>query len=155
MNTNPGKSRPGSRRSATVKLLLCDDQRLIRACVREVLKHADSLEVVGEAENGKSAVAMALKLKPDIVLMDVSMPEMDGIEATRRILAKSPGIRILAFSCDSNPETVEKMFAAGAHGYALKNGHPLNLIEALQKVLAGQCFVSTRPTTPAVWSRPD
>ena len=123
-----------------VRLLLCDDQNLVRARVREILARVPSFEVVGEAADGRSAVDLALELKPDLVLMDVSMPKLTGAEATQQLVARLPGIRILAFSADASAEHVNQMRAAGARGYLLKTGHAEELLAALTKVLAGEPF---------------
>jgi DNA-binding NarL/FixJ family response regulator len=128
-----------------VRLLLCDDQRLIRARVREHFHEVPSVEVVGEAANGRSAVTLALELQPDLVLMDISMPDLDGIQATRQILACSPAIRVLAFSSDLNADHVHRMLAAGARGYLLKTGNLRELTMAVETVLAGERFISARP----------
>jgi two-component system response regulator NreC len=128
--------------AAPIRVLLCDDQILVRTCVRQILQQTGSIEVVGEASLGKAAVALALKLKPEIVLMEVSLPDFDGIQAARKILAKLPFTRILAFTADSSVKTIKKMFAAGACGYLLKTGDAMDLVVALHKVLAGACFIT-------------
>jgi len=94
--------------------------------------------VVGEAVDGRSAVSMALSLRPDVVLMDVSMPDLNGIEATGQITAQAPGIRVLAYSANSDEDTVRRMFMAGAQGFLRKSGDPIELITALKKVLGGE-----------------
>ena len=134
---------------------MCDDQKLIRTRVREILKAVPSIEIVGEAADGRTAVAMALQLKPDVVLMDVSMPNLNGIEATRQILSRLPKTRVLAFSVESDAETVRSMFAAGARGYLIKTGDPVELVVALQKVLAGDYFFGIKPSAPPSWPQHD
>ena len=124
------------------RLLLCDDQSLVRIRVRQFLKQTSSFEVVGEAVDGRSAVSMALSLRPDIVLMDVSMPDVNGIDATDQITAQAPGVRVLAYSANSDEETVRRMFMAGAHGFLRKSDDPAELITALKKVLGGERFPS-------------
>jgi DNA-binding NarL/FixJ family response regulator len=125
------------------RLLLCDDQELVRLRVRGLLEDISSIQVVGEATNGRLAVSMAMELKPDIILMDMSMPEMNGDEATAQIVAWEPGIHVIAYSADTSEETVTKMFAAGAEAYVSKTGDPAELIIALAKVRAGERFRST------------
>jgi two-component system, NarL family, nitrate/nitrite response regulator NarL len=122
-------------------ILLCDDQRLIRARVREILRDLTSLEVIGEAADGRSAVALARELKPDVVLMDISMPGMNGVEATRQIHAQCPAVRVLGFSAESDRDLMRQLRRAGARGYLVKTGNPLELVTTLQKILAGEfCF---------------
>jgi DNA-binding NarL/FixJ family response regulator len=149
-NQPPGRTEVASPKQATI--LLCDDQKLIRARVREILRELSSIQVIGEAADGPSAVTMALQLKPDVVLMDLSMPGFSGIEATRRIVSQAPGIRVLAFSGESNTEFMKQMSKAGARGYLVKTGDAVQLVEALQRVLAGEyCFSfgsANRPTGP-------
>jgi DNA-binding NarL/FixJ family response regulator len=147
---SPGRPRPATPTRA--RLLLCDDSELMRQSVREFLQGVGHFEVVGEAHGGRPAVTMARELKPDVVLMDVSMPDLDGIEATRQILAHSPDIRVLAFSAESSPNQITKMVAAGAHGYLLKSADPEDLVVALNKVLAGERFVGS-PTDDTVNQR--
>jgi DNA-binding NarL/FixJ family response regulator len=130
------------------RLLVCDDQLLVRARVREMLKKTTSIQIVGEATGGKEAVKMALELQPDIILMDVLMPDLDGIQATRRILSKSPQIKILAFSAETGSVTMGMMFTAGARGYLLKTCDADEFVLALQKVLAGEFFLSPQPSKP-------
>lgn len=130
---------PFSRRA---RLLLCDDQKLVRRRVRTLLKEFPAVEVIGEAADGVSAVSLALELKPDLILMDVTMPELDGIEATRQIVLHEPLIRVLAYSADSSEDVIREMFAAGARGFLSKVAEPENLIIGITKVLAGERFLS-------------
>jgi DNA-binding NarL/FixJ family response regulator len=124
------------------RLLLCDDQELIRDHVRAILRELGTFEIIGEAANGLSAVRMALELNPDLLLMDVSMPGLNGIDATRRILARAPGIRVLAYSGNSDEHTIRSMFSAGALGYVKKPSDPAVLITGLMKVLRGERYLS-------------
>jgi DNA-binding NarL/FixJ family response regulator len=140
------ESYPGAQ--ARARLLVCDDQKLIRTRVRQMLKGVASIEIVGEAADGPSAVLMACQLRPDLVLMDLSMPGLDGSEATRQLLARCPEIRVLAFSADSTTASMRKMFNAGARGYLIKTGDPAELVAALELVHAGGCFISA-PTNPS------
>jgi DNA-binding NarL/FixJ family response regulator len=126
-----------------LRLLLCDDSALVRSCVRRFLEGVATIDVVGEASGGIAGVKMALELQPDLILMDVSMPDLDGIEATRQIQDRLPGTHVVALSSDPSAETVEKMFAAGARGYLLKTDDPQEWIVGLQNVLAGSCFVGS------------
>lgn len=156
----PKKTKPQSRGASLpektpMRLLVCDDQELIRARVREILKAVPSIEIVGEAADGRAAVAMALELKPDVILMDVSMPQLNGIDTTRQILSRSPGIRVLAYSVESDAETIRQMFAAGARGYLIKTGDPVELVVALRRVAAGKYFLGAKPNGPSAWPQRD
>jgi DNA-binding NarL/FixJ family response regulator len=137
------------------RLLICDDQQLVRSRVREILQNVSTIRVIGEAGDGRTAVRVASELKPDIILMDVSMPDLNGIEATRQIVTDIPGIAVLGYSTDSDERTVRQMLAAGAHGYLSKTGDPAELITALTKVLAGEEFVGVQPTNGKHWPRRD
>jgi LuxR family maltose regulon positive regulatory protein len=138
-----------------VRLLICDDQLLVRSRVREILRHVSTIRVIGEACDGRTAVRLASELKPDIILMDVSMPDLNGIEATRQIVTDVPGIAVLGYSADSGERTVRQMLAAGARGYLSKTGDPAELITALTKALAGEEFVGVQPTNGTYWPRRD
>src|ERR1700694_1634852 len=124
------------------RVLLCDDQDIFRWSVREVLNPQADMQVVGEASGGQAGIDAALDLLPDLVLMDVSMPGVNGVEATRQITTKAPSVKVLAYSSQSNWETVDQMFTAGARGYVLKQGDAGELVRAIRTVLAGGCFLS-------------
>lgn len=122
---------------ATTSLLLVDDQSIILDGLEAVLAHEEGFSVVGRAANGNEAVAQARLLKPDVVLMDISMPEMDGIEATRALLKCCRKSRVLVLSMYNNKEFVNEIMDAGASGYVLKNTGKEELMEALRSVAAG------------------
>jgi DNA-binding NarL/FixJ family response regulator len=124
------------------RVLLCDDQDIVRWSVRAVLKNETDIEVVGEAAEGQAGIGAALELLPDLVLMDVSMPGVNGLEATRQIVANAPVVKVLAHSSKSNWETVDQMFEAGARGYVLKQGDAVELVRAIRTVLSGGAFLS-------------
>lgn len=124
------------------KVLLVDDHALLRKGLRLLLEQEADLQVVGEAENGEIALQRTQELAPDIVIMDISMPGMNGIEATRQILAAQPDTRVLALSIHGEQEFVEDMLAAGTAGYLLKESAPEELITAIRKVLAGEVYLS-------------
>jgi len=123
------------------RIVVCDDQQKVRGKVREILNLQADLEVVGEAPGGLSGIAVSLDLLPDLVLMDVRTPDMDGFEATRQIVTKAPRVIVLAHSSVSTWETVDQMFTAGARGYVLK-GDGGELLRAVRTVLAGGSFLS-------------
>ena len=117
---------------------------MIRARVREALLRRSEIEVVGEAAGGLDGVKMALSLSPDLVLMDVSMPDLNGFEATKQILTSAPHIKVLAFSADGGWPNVESMFLAGAQGFLLKNSDSEEWLYAIHRVMAGGSFLSPR-----------
>jgi len=137
------------------RLLICDDQQLVRSRLREILQQVSTIRVIGEATDGRAAVRMALELKPDIILMDVSMPDLNGIEATRQIVTNRPGIAVLGYSADCGERTVRQMLTAGARGFLNKTGDPAELITALATLLAGEHFVRVQPNNGARWPKLD
>ena len=126
-----------------IGVLLADDQALVRAGFRMILKAEEGISVVGEATNGAEAVALATELEPQVVLMDVRMPELDGIEATRRILEAQPdGPRVLVLTTFSEDEYVYEALRAGASGFLLKDTPPEQLVEAIHVVAGGDALLS-------------
>jgi DNA-binding NarL/FixJ family response regulator len=132
----------------TIRVLLADDQALIRAGYRMILDAEPDLEVVGEAVNGRDAVFLARTTRADVVLMDIRMPEVDGIEATRRIAADDDlaGVRILVLTTFENDENVLHAVRAGASGFLGKNVGPDELIHAIRIVAAGDALLSPKAT---------
>ena len=128
------------------RLLLADDQALIRMGFRMVLEAEDDLEVVGEADDGRSAVSQAVALRPDVVLMDVRMPGMNGIEATERIVAEAPEAKVLILTTFDLDEYAFAGLRAGASGFLLKNAEPAELVGAIRAVGAGDAVISPRVT---------
>ncbi len=124
-----------------MKLLLCDDHRMMRDGLRAILEK-EGLEVVGEAANGRDVVTLARELKPDVVVMDISMPELNGIDATRLLLADCPAIKVIGLSMNSDRRYVVAMFAAGAVGYLLKSSASEELIQAVRAVASNLKYVS-------------
>ena len=121
-----------------IRLLLVDDHAVVRKGLRGFLELMDGFEVVGEGSNGTDAVSLAQQLQPDVVLMDLIMPEMDGIEATRRIMAANPGIKILILSSFGDDDNVFPAIQAGALGYVLKDISPNDLAEAIRQTAQGK-----------------
>lgn len=124
-----------------MKLLLCDDHRMMRDGLRAILEK-EGLQVVGEAANGRDVITLASELKPDVVVMDISMPELNGIDATRLLLAEAPGIKVIGLSMNSDRRYVIAMFAAGAVGYLLKSSASEELIQAVRAVASNLKYVS-------------
>jgi NarL family two-component system response regulator LiaR len=121
-----------------IRVLLTDDHAIVRKGVRALLATERDIQVVGEACNGLEAVAQAEALRPDVILMDLVMPELEGIEATRQITAKLPGTRILVLTSFAADEKVFPAIKAGALGYLLKDSGPEELVGAIRKVYRGE-----------------
>jgi two-component system nitrate/nitrite response regulator NarL len=120
------------------RVLIVDDRPIFRAGVQGMLKDFPEIEVVGEASNGTQAVERAHSFNPDVVLMDLNLPEMDGIAATRAIRAQNPDMVILALTVSEAEEDVVEMLAAGAAGYVLKDVDPANLVRAINDARSGR-----------------
>jgi DNA-binding NarL/FixJ family response regulator len=130
----------------SIRVLLADDQALVRGGFRMILEARDDLEVVGEAENGREAVALVERLAPDVVLMDVRMPEMDGLEATRRIVAADCPARVIVLTTYDVDESVFAALRAGASGFMLKDVRPADLVEAVRVVARGDALLAPSVT---------
>lgn len=124
------------------RILLVDDHSVVRHGFGMILSAQPDLEVIGEAINGREAVDIAQKLKPDVVVMDVSMPELNGIEATRRILTAFPHTRVLALSMHKDSVYVREILRAGARGYLLKDASGEDLVGAVRAVARGDGYLS-------------
>ncbi|MBY8873389.1 response regulator transcription factor [Micromonospora sp. PLK6-60] len=125
-----------------IRVLVVDDQALVRAGVGLLLRTAGGFEVVGEAGDGHEAVRLTERLRPDIVLMDLRMPRMDGIEATRRILARQPGVRVVVLTTFADDADIYGALGAGAIGYLVKDGAPEELIDAVGRAARGEALVA-------------
>jgi len=124
------------------RLLLVDDDAMVRKQIRAILESVpDGTIVVGEAQDGREAVRMARALEPDIVLMDIAMPHLNGIEATRSIVSTNPLIRVIGLSAHADGRFVEAMLQAGALGYLLKEHAAEHLFDAILQVSSGRTFV--------------
>jgi DNA-binding NarL/FixJ family response regulator len=124
-----------------MKILLCDDQSVIRDGLEMLLNLEKDFQVVGTAQDGAEAVELAAQKQPDLILMDLKMPIMNGIEATREICAKFPQIKILVFTTYDDEESVFDAIRAGASGYLLKDTPRQNIIEAIRGTMEGKSFV--------------
>ena len=121
----------------TVRVVLVDDEAMVRVGLRMVLTAEPDIEVVGEAADGGAAVGVVAQTAPDVVLMDVRMPEVDGIEGARRVLAQSPDVKVVVLTTFDEDEYVEAALRAGVSGFLLKVAPPERLIEAVRTVAAG------------------
>ena len=128
------------------RILIADDQALLRASLRALVNGYDGCEVVGEAANGARAVELAADLRPDLVLMDVRMPVLDGIEATRRITAADPGVRVLILTTFDLDEYVYEGLLAGASGFLLKDSPPADLVTAIEVIRGGEALLTPAAT---------
>jgi DNA-binding NarL/FixJ family response regulator len=127
-----------------IRILLADDHAVVRQGFRMILAAQPDMEIVGEAGNGREAVELAERLKPEVVVMDVSMPELNGIEATRRLAASTPHSRVLALSMHKDSVYVREILRAGARGYLLKDSVADDLVSAVRAVASGEGYISPR-----------
>jgi DNA-binding NarL/FixJ family response regulator len=121
-----------------------DDHQIVRKGIEALLREYPRWEVCGEAANGREAVSAALKLEPDIVVMDISMPEMNGLEATRQIRQARPGIEVLIFSVHESEQIIREVLASGARGYMLKTDCVSNLLAALEALSRHEVYFGSR-----------
>jgi DNA-binding NarL/FixJ family response regulator len=136
----PGRGVKG--RPPKIATLLVDDHELVRRGLRALLEAEDDIAVVGEARDGRQAVAMAVDLRPDVVVMDIAMPLLNGLEATRQILAALPAVRVLILTAHSDEEYVDRVTRLGAVGYVLKQSSLEDLAGAIRTARAGAPFFS-------------
>jgi DNA-binding NarL/FixJ family response regulator len=130
----------------SIRVLLVDDQALVRSGFRLILETRDDLEVVGEAEDGLEAVELGRTLRPDVILMDVRMPNVDGVEATRRLAALGSTALVLILTTFDLDEYVYEAIRAGASGFLLKDVQPAQLVEAVRVVAAGEALLAPTVT---------
>jgi two-component system, NarL family, response regulator NreC len=125
-----------------IRILLADDHAVVRQGFKMILDAQPDMEIVGEAGNGREAVEQAEQLRPDIVVMDVAMPELNGIEATRRLAASMPRTRVIALSMHKDSVYVREILRAGARGYLLKDSGAGDLVSAIRAVASGESYLS-------------
>jgi len=128
--------------SRKIKVLVVDDHKIVREGICNILSKDEEFEVIGAAQDGRSALHMARTLMPDVVMMDIAMPDMNGIEATRRIVSENPRVKVIALSIHSDPRYVAEILKAGASGYLLKGGDADDIIRSIKTVLSGKIFFS-------------
>ncbi len=126
----------------SLKILLADDHKIVRDGLQSLITKQPGMEVVGEAENGRMTVQLARELRPDVIIMDISMPDLNGIEAARQILAETPDVKIIALSMHSDRRFVTGILGAGASGYLLKDCAFQELAEAIRTVVADRYYLS-------------
>jgi two-component system response regulator NreC len=133
-----------------IRILLSDDHTILRTGLRMLIGAAGDLEVIGEAQDGEEAVALTERLKPDVVLMDISMPKMDGIKATAEIKRRMPGVKVLMLTMHENDEYLFRTIQAGGSGYVLKKAADDEVLDAIRHVAAGGAFLRPAVTTKLV-----
>ncbi len=138
-----------------IRVMLVDDHKLVRAGLQSLLESTDDLTVVGAASDGAEAVTMVQQLLPDIVLMDLSMPGVDGVEATRRIAAAHPEVQVLVLTSFSDGERVRRALDAGAVGYLLKDAEPEEVITGVRAVSRGESPLHPRAARELLLARTD
>lgn len=125
-----------------IKILLADDHRIVRQGLRTLLEQESDLEVVAEAENGRDTLRLVQQLSPQVIIMDIAMPDLNGIDATRQIVSVAPGVKVIALSMHSDSLFVFNMLRAGASGYLIKDCALEELVKAIRAVVAGKTYLS-------------
>lgn len=125
-----------------IRVLLVDDHPMLSQGLRRLLEREEDIKVVGDARNGREAVEVAMEQRPDVVVMDIAMPELNGIEATRQIMAKLPDTKVVALSARSDRQVVNDVLRAGAAGFSLKETSVDDLVEAIRTVASGRMYLN-------------
>lgn len=128
----------------SIRIVLADDHKIVRDGLRSLLDNQDGMSVIAEAENGRAIVDLAMELRPDVVVMDVGMPDLNGMEATRQIVGQDPNIRVIALSMHSDKRFVEGMLSAGAVGYVLKDSAFETLATAIRTVVKEGAYLCAK-----------
>lgn len=128
----------------SIRIILADDHKIVREGLRSLLEKGPGMEVIAEAENGLTALKQAQELSPDVVIMDIAMPDLNGLEATRKIIAANPGVKVIALSMHSDKRFVVEMLKAGAAGYLLKDCAFEELANAIHAVVANRTYLSPK-----------
>ncbi len=130
-----------------IRIIFVDDHEIFHDCIRHLFDMQENMQMLGVANNGRTAVRLARELSPEVMVMDISMPGLNGIDATRQILADNPRIKIIALSMHAERQIVQQILKAGAHGYVLKECAFEELITAIQAVVRGNRYLSPRITS--------
>lgn len=128
--------------SEKINILLVDDHQILRDGLRNIIQKKSNLNIVGEASNGREAIKLCAKLKPDVVITDISMDGLNGIEATRQIVKDYPEIKVIGLSMHANKKFIQSMFKAGGYGYLLKDGDSDELITTINAVIQNRKYLS-------------
>ena len=131
----------------TTRVLLVDDHELMRDGLRALFEMDEEFEVAGEAGDARTAVALAAASRPDVIVMDISLPDLSGIEATGQTLGQAPEVKVVALSVHADPQYVAGMLQAGASGYVLKGAAAVELLHAVRAALAGRTYLSPELAT--------
>jgi two-component system response regulator NreC len=127
-----------------IRILIADEHRIVREAIISMLENEGDIQVIGEAEDGRTAVEMALELRPDIIIIETSLPSLNGIEATRQIIGTFPDVKIIALSGHSDSRSVHEMLRAGAMGYVPKQCAFSELTSAIRNVISNKVYMSTQ-----------
>lgn len=133
-----------------ITVLLVDDHAVVRDGLRALIEHNSDMKVIGDAANGRQAVSEVQRLKPDIVVMDIAMPELDGVESTRHILERAPQTRVLILSMYLSSEHVHRALQAGARGYVLKDSAGKEVVDAIRAIHGGRRYLSQHITETVI-----
>ena len=133
----------------TIRILLADDHASMRESLRALIDRQTGMEVVAEAQNGRSTLQLAGSFKPDVVVMDINLPDLNSIDAVRQLISSAPGVKLLVLSMYSNPEFVDGMLKAGACGYLLKDHAFEELVRAIQTVVDNRIYLCPGIEDPA------
>jgi DNA-binding NarL/FixJ family response regulator len=144
---------PGPNERRKIRVLIVDDHVVVRSGLEQLLATTDDIKYIGSASNGNEAIEAVARLRPDVVLMDLSMPELDGVEATRRITADHPSSRVLVLTSFSDQSRILDALSAGADGYLLKHAEPDDIADAIRTVHAGGSPLDPKAARALVESR--
>lgn len=128
----------------SVHVILADDHTIVRKGLRALLDESEHIDVVAEAQNGRDVLDLVDELQPDVVIMDISMPQLNGLEATRRLKARHPGTKVVILTMHLDEEYILQSLHAGAHGYLIKQSAPKELVQAIDMSLAGEYYISSQ-----------
>jgi two-component system, NarL family, response regulator LiaR len=134
-------SKVNANRTKTIKIILADDHPLMRQALRTLLEKQSDFEIIGEACDGEEAASLAMKLNPHVVIMDISMPKLNGLEATRQIKAKAPSIAVLVLTVHSDSEHILSILHAGASGYLIKSVYGEDVTRSVRMIAAGETVI--------------
>lgn len=128
----------------TIKIVVADDHVIIRAGLKTLIQSDSSLHIIGEASGGQEAISMVEKLQPDILVLDLSMPDIDGIVVTRQVHSNYPNVRILILTVHEDEALLREVIKSGASGYILKHAAEKELVEAIKRILSGEMYVDPK-----------